>query len=107
MEASAGFEPAVEVLQIAICSSPEFGEVHRVLNAVKTGSSMSGFIWTNVAVARPRLIAKLSPSHLHCRGELLPDAPDTFGFGPKRFLTHLGHTSRPAGVYAGLRARIG
>ena len=31
MEASAGFEPAVEVLQIAICSSPEFAEVHCVL----------------------------------------------------------------------------
>jgi hypothetical protein len=28
MEASAGFEPAVEVLQIAICGSPEFAEVH-------------------------------------------------------------------------------
>jgi hypothetical protein len=32
MEASAGFEPAVEVLQIAVCSSPEFAEVHCVLN---------------------------------------------------------------------------
>ena len=30
-QASAGFEPAVEVLQIAICSSPEFAEVHCVL----------------------------------------------------------------------------
>ncbi len=33
LEASAGFEPAVEVLQIAICSSPEFAEAHCVLNS--------------------------------------------------------------------------
>jgi hypothetical protein len=32
------------------------------------------------------------------RGELLPDAPDTFGFGPKRSVKQLGHTYRPSGV---------
>jgi hypothetical protein len=32
LEASAGFEPAVEVLQPANCSSPAFAEVHCVLN---------------------------------------------------------------------------
>ena len=32
MEASAGFEPAVEVSQIAICRSQEFAEVRCVLS---------------------------------------------------------------------------